>query len=156
MGLTDKLARASWARSNHLLLLPATVDGRNPAPHKKPWNSKIPTNYAVSWLQSAAKWISSTHSMASEIHPRVKFKILGSGGALQLEARPNLNRTSMCKTFLLPGAQWLTRLSSRPSSEMSSATVVSCSPFRPRNHGLTALSQAYPPKIPCSFCATSN
>ena len=46
------------------------MDGRNPAPPKKPWNDDSPVNANEQWFATVSKWcrISSIHSI-----------ILGSG-----------------------------------------------------------------------------
>ena len=85
-----------------------TVDGRNPAPPKKPWNDDSPVNTNTQWFPMVSKWcrISSIHSrfppgfpqtaidfplashtrsLASSVHPFAR-----SGGALRRSARAPL------------------------------------------------------------------
>ena len=55
-----------------------TVDGRNPAPPKKPWNDESPVNANKQWFLMVSKWcrISSIHSMvhsAFSFVPRTQF-----------------------------------------------------------------------------------
>ena len=45
-----------------------TVDGRNPAPPKKPWNGDSPVNANEQWIPMASNWcrMLSIHSMYNE------------------------------------------------------------------------------------------
>ena len=77
-----------------------TVDGRNPAPPKTPWNDHCPVNtkqqYGFPWFQSGAKWTSSIHSTnnkptAGSTQLRweaFKLKIVGFSGVSKSKAQP--------------------------------------------------------------------
>ena len=83
-----------------------TVDGRNPAPPKKPWNDDSPVNTNNQWFPMVAKWsrISSTHSSGSfiplpcsEICPCVllcrenlKQRLPGLAGAIHPKPGPQI------------------------------------------------------------------
>ena len=65
--------RQPWTRSRSITrMIPKadavhTVDGRNPAPPKKPWNDDSPVNTHKHWFFVVSKWcrISSIHSISS-------------------------------------------------------------------------------------------
>ena len=58
--------RSPYGPAHDTLFYAHTVDGRNPAPPKTPWNDDSPVNANEQWFATVSKWcrISSIHSMS--------------------------------------------------------------------------------------------
>ena len=74
-----------------------TMDGRNPAPPKKPWNDDSPANTNKQWFLMVSKWcrISSIHSILLSAQPFQSNPVLPTAETLALHSTPKSTPQAM-------------------------------------------------------------